>query len=171
MMVLDKYRTIPREGLFLKREEAAYIAGFFDGDGSVRIQLQPRKRSRFGFRVRTIISFAQKIGHEEELRWIRKKLGIGYLYTRNDDMSELKIEGFERVEAILKKLQPFVLFKKKQVALVLKALSLLNKKDPDVLAVANISDSLSGINYATTKKKYTAKEVAEFLKRYTPVTT
>jgi len=28
MMVLDKYRTIPREGLFLKREEAAYIAGF-----------------------------------------------------------------------------------------------------------------------------------------------
>ena len=79
MMVLDKYRTIPREGLFLKREEAAYIAGFFDGDGSVRIQLQPRKRSRFGFRVRTIISFAQKIGHEEELKWIRKKLSIGYL--------------------------------------------------------------------------------------------
>jgi len=125
MMVLDKYRTIPREGLFLKREEAAYIAGFFDGDGSVRIQLQPRKRSRFGFRVRTIISFAQKIGHEEELKWY----------------------GKSSVSAIL------------------------NKKDPDVLAVAKISDSLSGINYATTKKKYTAKEVAEFLKRYTPVTT
>ena len=49
--------------------------------------------------------------------------------------------------------------------------AILNKKDPDVLAVAKISDSLSGVNYATTKKKYTAKEVAEFLKRYTPVTT
>ena len=178
-MVLDKrslrlrlkYRTIPREGFLLKKTEAAYIAGFFDGDGSVRIQLQPRKSSRFGFRVRTIISFAQKIGHEDDLKWIRNKLGIGYLYNRNDGISELKIEGFDSVKRILNELKPFVLFKKRQVLLVLKALSMLTVPKPDVLAVAKISDQLSNINYATTKKIYTAKEVAEALKRYTPVTT
>src|SRR3989337_3779863 len=100
-MVLDKYRTIPREGFFIEKANLAYIAGFFDGDGSVRIQLQPRENSRLGYRVRAIISFAQKVGHEKELSWIRNQFKIGYIYTRNDGMSELKIEGFGKVEKIL----------------------------------------------------------------------
>ena len=160
-MVLSKYRTIPREDI-------SYIAGFFDGDGSVRLQLQPRTSSKLGFRVRTIISFAQKTGHDESLRWIKKVLGIGYIYNRNDLMTELKIEGFESVERILTVLKPFVHFKKKQVNLVLKALKLLKKKDFDILAIAKISDEISEINYATTKKRYTAKFVKEFLKKRYP---
>ena len=96
----------------MTKEIAAYIAGFLDGDGSVRVQFQPRKDS---FRVRAIISLAQKWGKEEELDWIRKQLGIGYLYQRNDRITELKIEGHESVERILRQLQPYILFKKKQV--------------------------------------------------------
>ena len=163
MMVLDKYRTIPREGFFLRKEEAAYIAGFFDGDGSVRIQLQPRENTRLGFRVRAIISFAQKIGHETQLRWIRRKLRIGYIYTRNDGMSELKMEGFSTVERILRLLEPFVLFKKKQVRLVLHALEVLKQDGEHILEIAKISDRLSALNYVTVKKRYTAKVVAKYL--------
>ncbi len=120
-MVLSKYRTIPREDI-------SYIAGFFDGDGSVRLQLQPRNASKLGFRVRTIISFAQKTGHDDGLKWIKDKLGIGYIYNRNDSMTELKIEGFESVESILTILKPFVHFKEKQVGLVLEALKLMKKR-------------------------------------------
>ncbi len=150
---------------------AAYIAGFFDGDGSVRLQLQPRQNSRLRFRVRTIISFAQKTGHDESLKWIKEKLGIGYIYNRNDSMTELKIEGFESVGSILTILKPFVHFKKRQVDLVLKALKILKEKPDDILAIAKISDEISEVNYVTTKKRYTAEFVKNLLKRYTPVTT
>ena len=160
-MVLSKYRTIPREDI-------SYIAGFFDGDGSVRLQLQPRTSSKLGFRVRTIISFAQKTGHDESLKWIKRKLGIGYIYNRNDLMTELKIEGFESVERILTILKPFVHFKKKQVNLVLKALKLLKEKDFGILAIAKISDEISEINYATTKKRYTAEFIKESQKKISP---
>ena len=144
---------------------SAYIAGFFDGDGSVRIQLQPRKNSNLGYRIRTILSFAQKTEHGEGLIWIRKKLGIGYIYSRNDGMDELKVEGFESVERILKILLPFVQFKKEQVKLVLKALKILKVKPNAILEVSEISDKLSEINYATTKKIHTNKAVREFLSK------
>ena len=159
MMVLSKYRTIPRE-------DASYIAGFFDGDGSVRLQLQPRQPSKLGFRVRTVISFAQKTGHDESLKWIQKKLGIGYIYNRPDSMTELKIEGFESVERILTILKPFVHFKKKHVNLVLKALKILKKKPINIIKIAEISDEISEINYATTKKRYTTKFVKNFVKKH-----
>ncbi len=148
--------------------EAAYIAGFLDGDGSVRIQLQPRKKT---FRVRAIISLAQKWGKENELSWIRKKLGIGYLYKRNDQITELKIEGHEAIERILKALQPYVLFKKKQVVIMLRILELLRKGEADLAVIADLTDEISGLNYVTVKKKYTAAYIREFLKTNTPVTT
>ena len=156
----------------MDKTEFAYIAGFFDGDGSVRIQLQPRKNAKLGFRVRAIISFAQKTGHDQELVWIRNKLGIGYIYRRNDGITELKIEGFAKVTDILNKLLPYVRFKKKQVRLVLKALEILNLNPKDILKVALITDQISKLNYVTVKKKYTSKEIKKFLsKKFTPVTT
>lgn len=146
---------------------AAYIAGFLDGDGSVRIQFQPRKKT---FRVRAVISLAQKWGKEKELQWIRNQLRIGYIYQRNDNMTELRIEGHEAVEEILNKLKPHILFKKKQVELVLKILGLLKEGEDNLIKIAKLSDKISKLNYVTVEKKYTAKYISEFLS-YTPVTT
>ncbi len=150
----------------MNKNDLAYIAGFFDGDGSVRLQFQPRNNVRLGFRIRAIISFAQKTGHEKELDWIRKKLEIGYLYQRNDGMSELRIEGFGKVQKILVQIKPFVRFKKRQVDLVLKALGLTCDPEKNILEIAKISDSISEINYATTKKRYTAEFIKNSLKIY-----
>lgn len=152
----------------MKKEIAAYIAGFIDGDGSVRIQLQPRKNS---FRVRATVSLAQKWGKEKELAWIRDQLGIGYLYQRNDRMTELKIEGHEAVGRILRELKPFFLFKKKQVELVLKVLEIMKKGRINLLKVAKLSDKISKLNYVTVEKKYTANYVKAHFLSDTPVTT
>ncbi|MBI3384674.1 hypothetical protein HY030_00595 [Candidatus Gottesmanbacteria bacterium] len=151
----------------MTREVAAYIAGFLDGDGSIRIQLQPRKTK---LRVRAIISFAQKWGKEKEMRWIRKQLKIGYIYQRNDRITELKIEGFEQVERILRELKPHILFKRKQLQLMLQIMNLI-KGGQNLLKIAQLSDKISRLNYATTKKRYTASYVKTFLKSNTPVTT
>lgn len=156
------------EGRLAKKEVAAYIAGFLDGDGSVRIQFQPRKNS---FRIRAVISLAQKWGKEKEMRWIRKQLGIGYVYQRNDHITELRIEGHETVERILKQLQPYILFKKEQVRTVLQILKILKNEKADLQKVADLADKISRLNYVTVKKKYTGQYIKQFLDSYAPVTT
>lgn len=140
----------------MKREILAYIAGFLDGDGSLMLQLKPRKKVSFGFRVRTIICFYQDKRYKKELSWIQKKLKAGYLSKRDDNMVELRIEGHKRVQTILKNLYPFIVFKKKQARLMFKALKILAvmKKPIQLLKICKISDEISSINYATTRKKY-----------------
>ncbi len=152
----------------MTKTTAAYIAGFLDGDGSIRVQLQPRKNT---LRVKTVISFAQKWGKEKELQWIKDQLKIGYLYQRNDSITELKIEGWRATEKILKTLQPYILFKKKQVIIILEVIKVLKEGKIDLIKIAELSDKISRLNYITTKKRYTAKYVKKFLMSHTPVTT
>jgi len=140
----------------MKKEQLAYIAGFLDGDGSIMLQLRPRKLVNFGFRVRTIICFYQDKRSKEGIFWIQKKLGVGYISIRNDNIVELRLEGHKRVKKILTELYPYIVFKKKQCCLILKAIEIM-KKDftaRKLLDVCRISDEISSINYATTRKKY-----------------
>lgn len=140
----------------MKKEEKAYIAGFLDGDGSIMLQLKPRKIVSFGFRVRTIICFYQDSRYKQGLSWIRRKLRIGHLSTRRDGITELRIEGHKRVKQILRELNPFIIFKKKQVEIILEAISMMEKNltPREFLEVCKLSDKISSINYATTRKKY-----------------
>ena len=140
----------------MTEKEKAYIAGFLDGDGSIMLQLKPRKVVNYGFRVRTIICFYQDSRHKKGLIWIRKKLGIGYLSQRKDGITEFRIEGHRAVKSILKKLQPFIIFKEKQAEIMLKALSIMDKNPTplEILKICRLSDEISSINYATTRKKY-----------------
>ena len=38
---------------------ASYVAGFLDGDGSIHFQLVKQKEYRFGYYIRTTVSFSQ----------------------------------------------------------------------------------------------------------------
>lgn len=147
--------------------KCAYIAGFLDGDGSVMLQLKPRKRVSFGFRARTIICFYQDSRHEDGLLWIMQKIKAGYLSKRKDGITELRIEGYKQVKDILKILLPYIIFKKQQVKIILKAIRILenNPKPIDFLKVCHLSDEISKINYATTRKKYNFQFVENAFKR------
>lgn len=144
----------------------AYIAGFLDGDGSVMLQLKPRKQVSFGFRVRTIICFYQDSRHKDGLYWIKQKLNSGYLSDRKDHITELRIEGYKQVKSILNTLLPYIVFKKQQVKMILKAIKILQSKPKptDFLKVCQLSDEISKINYATTKKKYNFQFVEKAFK-------
>jgi hypothetical protein len=140
----------------MTEEEKAYIAGFLDGDGSIMLQLKPRKVVSYGFRVKTVICFYQDTRHENGLS------------RRKDGISELRVEGFKAVKNILTKLKPFIIFKEKQVKIMLEAIIIMkqNPSPEDFLKVCKLSDKLSSINYATTRKKYNYGYVySSFVKR------
>lgn len=107
------------------QNDLAYIAGFLDGDGSLMIQIKKRSDSKKGIRVMLTICFYQDTKHEKPLLWIQKILKGGYLSRRNDGMTELRINGFAKVEEVLKKLLPFIKFKKVQAKAILDSARIL----------------------------------------------
>ena len=86
-----------------QKTDLAYITGFLDGDGSVMVQVKKRKDNKRGWRLMFTIAFYQDTRHEKPLFWIKKRLNIGYISRRNDGMTELRINGYERVKKILEK--------------------------------------------------------------------
>lgn len=97
-------------------------------------QVKKRKDTPRGKRIMFTVSFAQDTRHEKPLFWIRKILGIGYISRRNDDITELRINGYEQVRRILQQLYPYLRFKKKQVVYLFRALEILSKKKIDKLS-------------------------------------
>lgn len=136
----------------------AYIAGFLDGDGSLMIQIKKRSESRQknAMRFMLTICFYQDSRHEESIFWIRDQLGIGYISKRNDHITELRINGYQQVENILKELLPYIRFKKKQAEALLEAAKVLKsfKRDRETLMkLVNLILSVQAENYVTRHKR------------------
>jgi len=144
----------------LLTHKLAYIAGFLDGDGSLMLQIKKRSDSKTRWRFMSTICFYQDSRHAADLVWIRETLGIGYVSHRKDGISELRINGFAQTEAILKKLIPYLRFKKHQAHALYKAVCLLNQKSARVIltgkdlrkVISNIV-TIQAHNYVTKHKK------------------
>lgn len=153
----------------------AYLAGFFDGDGSVMIQLRERKECKLLFRVKTLVILYQDTRYLSILKDIQSILGFGYVYERNDHMSELRIEGHLHVFHFLSAIRPYVKFKTQQVRYMLQALKLLQKKYSlqEFLEICDLADQVSASNYSSKRRKYTAEYVRTVLRdaQIIPVTT
>lgn len=146
-------------GSQLTKEERAYIAGFLDGDGSLMLQMKKRGDSKRGWRFMATICLYQDTRHHLPLKWMRRKLGIGYLSHRNDGITELRINGFQQVRDILALLIPYIRFKKAQARaihcacsmLVRTPLSALTQRDKKLICqcLMDVQDN----NYTTHRKK------------------
>ncbi len=153
-------------------EKYAYIAGFLDGDGSVMLQIKKRSDSTRGIRLMATICFYQDTRHEKELQWIRSVLRIGYFSRRNDGMSELRVNGYQKVHTILVALQKFVRFKRVQVKAVIQACEILLSTPFKKLTVKQRNTLVELIlkiqneNYVTKKKR--SKEELNALLGLTP---
>ena len=128
----------------IAKTDLAYISGFLDGDGSIMVQIKKVKSVSRPYRLMFTICFYQDTRHEKPLFWIKEKLGIGYITHRNDGMTELRINGYERTRKILEAMKPYLKFKKKQVGYILKILdilktskSLFDLKKKDRIRIAN----------------------------------
>ena len=111
------------------------------------------------------ICLYQDTRHEKTLLWIQKKFGIGYISRRNDNITELRINGYKQVEKILKLLKPYIKFKKIQADLILKSAKILQKKKISENSCRKLVEYIICIqaeNYVT-KKKRTKEELLRVL--------
>ncbi len=146
------------------KTQLAYIAGFLDGDGSLMMQIK-RRSDNEKCRFMLTICLYQDTRHEKTLLWIRRKFGIGYISRRNDNITELRINGFKQVEKILKLLKPYIKFKKIQADSILKSAKILQKKKISENSYRKLVDYVIRIqseNYAT-KSKRTKEELLRVL--------
>lgn len=136
----------------------AYIAGFLDGDGSLMFQVKKRSDIKKGWRLMATICFYQDSRHDKPLSWIRNQLGIGYISRRNDNITELRINGFNQVRKILEKLLPYLRFKKHQARILIDCLKYLkaNADKLDQQSYKKIIEyllSIQNLNYQSPHKK------------------
>jgi LAGLIDADG endonuclease len=134
--------------------EASYLAGFLDGDGSIHFQLVRQDGYRFGYYIRASLSLSQSTSDRPGLEHLQCLIGAGYLRDRGTGMSDVVVTSRPVLIRVLTAIQPFVVFKRRQVE---KALGLLRRIRPrmepaEFLEVAREVDCFAALNHSKTKR-------------------
>ena len=103
----------------LTKEQAAYLAGFIDADGSLIGQIVKQKDYVFKYQIRITLSLIQKTQRKEFLTKWQKIIG-GTLRDRDDGISELNLIGRDSITPILNQVLPYLMIKTIQAKLILK---------------------------------------------------
>src|SRR6266571_3846612 len=108
-------RAIPREGQAMNASQAAYVAGFLDGDGSIHFHLVRQKEYKYGYYIRSSMSFTQSTVARRGLEVIQTIVNGGYLRDRGTGMSDLVISMRPLLLELLQAVAPYVIFKREHV--------------------------------------------------------
>ncbi len=99
----------------LTMTQAAYIAGFLDGEGSIILY---RRETSISMRV---VFSNTKIN---ALEWIKKSIGVGVIIThrhenpRHSDSSHLQLQA-DAAESLLSQILPYLIIKKEQAEIAI----------------------------------------------------
>ena len=145
----------------------AYIAGFLDGDGSIFFQLVRRKDYRFGYQIRSSLSFYQKSENQRILHWLKSQLKCGSIRHRKTGISDYTIVEPKEVRRILRLLQPYTRLKQEHIVLGLQIIEGLQAVDgtADFLKLCRLVDRFKNLNYSK-KRRNTTGQVENFLKSH-----
>ena len=154
-------KTIPwevDEGKF----SDAYVAGFFDGDGSLVATLE-KQSSRYlrTYRPRIKINFTQHIRHFGMLCEIQRYLNAGKAsVVKTHDQAELVIVDRNDVRRILNRMLPHLVLKKQQAIFAIEALSQFGENlrtnrisDQNYLAILKTIAKIRSLNSNTGGKR------------------
>lgn len=134
--------------------EAAYVAGFVDGEGTISVYRARRKESKRGYRFMPLLSVANT--DFAALVAVQEMMGNGRLIqTTNPKVDRYKI-GYnlrlspDQIRHVLPQLLPYLHIKKRQAQYVLEFLS-LSKKGRNMtpeqhVSADQITDALKTIN-------------------------
>ena len=139
--------------------EAAYVAGFLEGDGSISAKITPSKTGRFGYVVRVMINFTQHTRNRRMLSHVRKILGGKRKVAsyKEKKLSEYVIQERQELEKALKHIQPFLFLKRRQADLALKILEIFKSEKRKKRSILNKDQFLEVIHLADQIRKLNAR--------------
>ncbi len=144
----------------------AYIAGFLDGDGSIILQLKPRRDYVFGYQIKATVSFYQKRHNRHVLEWLNQQIGLGTIRDRPDGISEYDVEGLAPARTVLEIVRPYVVLKAPQVeqalSLVQEMLSTQEATPEEFLRWAEVVEAFQALNYSKNRR-HIAADVRRYL--------
>lgn len=121
------------------------------------MRLKPNSSYRYGFQVAPYIILFQSSKDRLKFEEICDLIGLGYIRERRDRILEYTINKIDDIQALLLAIKPFIILKRKQVALMLDILKqkkkIKTKKDFEVLM--KMVDSFRGLNYSKKRKHRT----------------
>jgi len=137
--------------------EKSYLAGFLDADGSIYVQAKPNETYRFGFQIAPYIVFYQSQKDAESFSLVCSLIQFGHKRLRKDGIVEYIISKQEEIISFIKLVEPYVIMKKSQVALLKRIISLKRKAKTrkDFEQLINKIDQFRELNYSKKRKKRT----------------
>ena len=143
----------------------SYLAGFLDGDGSIYVRLKPNSTYKYDFQVAPSVVFFQSLSEKSKLQILKKRLGFGYLRERKDGIVEYTVGDRKSIRSLMKMLNPYLLFKKKQAKLIIEILDFSEKisSASDFLELAKLIDEFGKLNYSK-KRTVNSRVVHDHLK-------
>ena len=159
----------------LKAEQASYLAGFLDGDGSIHFQLVRQREYKFGFYIRASMSLSQSTSARSGLEAIQRMIAAGYVRDRGTGMSDLVITSRPVLQQTLAEVEPFVIFKREHVRRARRLLERIRPRmrEEEFLEIAHEVDAFATLNYSKSKRIFAA-DVEQHLRSMgvsVPVTT
>ena len=132
----------------------AYLAGFLDGDGSIYVRLKPNTDYRYGFQVAPAIILFQSAKDRIQFEELCSLIDLGYIRERKDGILEYTVNRIDNILTFLKLVEPFVILKRKQVALMKHILELKKKveKQKDFEELMKLIDTFRDLNYSKKRK-------------------
>ena len=108
----------------MNREKIAYIAGMFDGEGSISIMKVLPRNGRVNIEYKTVVSISNTF--EPVIIWIKEKLNSGYISrTVNKKYPQHKpnyrwMASYQQAYVFLKMVLPYLIIKQAQAELAIK---------------------------------------------------
>jgi intein-encoded DNA endonuclease-like protein len=136
--------------------QAAYLAGFLDGDGSIYVRLKPNSDYRYGFQIAPYVVFFQSSKDRENFEKICNMVGSGYLRERNDGMLEYVLQRQDAIRELLSGVKEYLVLKREHADLILEILGKKAeiKSKKDFIALTELVDRFRTLNYSKKRKTH-----------------
>jgi hypothetical protein len=161
------YRRKLNITIILTKEEANYLAGFADGDGSFVGQIVKQPQYILKFLVRVTFSLHQATKRKWFLDSWKERIG-GTTRTRlNGTMSDLDLVGPKNVLEIVPQILPYLQIKKRQAELLLQIaeqIPLIDQNPMRLLELCVLTDRISELNDSTNRTITSEVVREEFIK-------
>ena len=152
----------------LEQTEAAYLAGFIDGDGSIRPFFARDKRRYLLWIIKIKVSITQRSADAHVLSWVKKVVGGGFIHiSQKRDQVEWTLNGERQIRELLPHLIPFLIVKKQRAIWAMKILTISNRHHEvaSFIKAAKIAKLMRQANSRTPKLSYIDQVVKEVQER------